>query len=235
MVLAAFGDSFIFGSELSDCDPNHLYDSHFTWPRLVSKELGVDYMCLASPGIGNQQIADDVANIIATQGNSVIYSIHWTWIDRFDYIGDFPGRSFGNDVWVTTCPGDSDKRSELYYKNLHSEMLDKIKSIGYVYQTICLLKEHDCKFHMTYMDNLLLDQIYHSTSGTKLLQDKIIKYLDNYNGLNFVEWSKKNNYPIGKHLHPLEQAHQKAFEYWLPKVRTLINSSAKEDYLHAFI
>jgi len=229
MLFASFGDSFIFGSELKDCDPNHLYDSHFTWPRLICKKLNIDYMCLASPGIGNQQIADDVANIIATRGNSVVYSIHWTWIDRFDYIGDFPGRSCGHDVWATLNPGNSEKKTQWYYKNIHSELLDKIRSIGLVYQTIRLLQEHNCKFHMTYMDNLLLDQTWHTTPSTKFLQDKISKYLMTYDGYNFLEWAKKKNYPIGPSSHPLEQAHQAAAEYWLPKVRTLLNSSAKEE------
>ena len=235
MILGAFGDSFIFGSELKDCDPNHLIASHSTWPRLISKQLHLDYICLASPGIGNLQIADDVANIVATKGNSVFYSIHWTWVDRFDYIGDYPGRSFGNDIWVTTTPGDNDPRSTVYYKNLHSEQLDKIKSIGYVYRTICLLKEHHCKFHMTYMDDLLLDQKYHTTSSTRLLQDKIYSYLEKYQGLNFLEWARKHQYPIGSYHHPLELAHQKAAEYWLPTYTHLLNTHAKEDYLHAFI
>jgi len=229
MIFASFGDSFIFGSELKDCDPNHLRDSHFTWPRLICKKLKVDYMCLASPGIGNQQIADDVANIIATRGNSVIYSIHWTWIDRFDYIGDFPGRRYGNDLWATINPGNLGKKSQWYYKNIHSELLDKIKSLGYVYQTISLLKEHNCKFHMTYMDNLLLDQTYHTTNSTKLMQTKISKYLENYNGYNFLDWAKLHQYPIGENMHPLEEAHNVAAEYWLPKVRTLLNSSATEE------
>ena len=228
-MLAAFGDSFIFGSELSDCDPHHLYDSHFTWPRLVSKELDIDYMCLASPGIGNQQIADDVARIIASRGNSVIYSINWTWIDRFDYIGDYPGRSYGNDVWTTVSPGNNNTTSEFYYKHIHSELLDKIRSIGYVYQIISLLKEHNCLFHMTYMDDLLLDQTYHTTSSTKLLQDKISPFLKDYQGLNFLEWAKKNKYPIGSQLHPLEQAHQEAAKYWLSLYTQLLNTTAKED------
>lgn len=242
MVLAAFGDSFIFGSELQDCDENTLDHSNYTWTSLLANDLDFDYLCFATPGIGNRQIADDVARTIANRGDEVFYSVHWTWIDRFDYIGEHLGRGCyswrigsdhwadKNDVWVTTTPGDDDKRSQFYYKYLHSELSDKIASINYIYQTICLLKEHGCNFHMTYMDHLTLDQTYHNTFSTELLQNKIAKYLNNYDGINFVDWSKKNNYPIGKHLHPLEQAHQKAFEYWLPKVRTLINSSAKEDY-----
>ena len=225
MKIAAFGDSFIFGSDLKDCtDSQH---SQLTWPSLIAKNLGVEYKCFAQGGVGNTFIFNQILGNIH---NDWIFIINWSWIDRFDYI-DSNTRN-----WHTTRPSlDNAEVDSFYYKNLHSEQLDKINTLGIIYQTICLLKKYNRKFIMTYLDKLILDNKFNSSKGIRLLQKECSPNLQLMSGMTFLEWTKFNNYEISKNWHPLEQAHEKAAEYWLPKVRTLLNSSAKEDYLHAFI
>jgi hypothetical protein len=222
MILGAFGDSFIFGSDLSDVDPYHLYSSNLTWTALLAKRLNLEYYCLAVPAAGNQQICDDVADMVAKHGNSLIYSIHWTWIDRFDYIAPRLDRFYPTPNWNTVCPATDKTADNMYYKYLHSELLDKIRSLGFIYQTICLLKEHQCCFHMTFMDDLIFDKTYNSTHSVELLQDKVRPHLSNYNGVNFLQWSKDQNFAISDYWHPMEQAHLAASELWLPVYKQLL-------------
>lgn len=232
MILGAFGDSFIFGSDLSDliwknCDRAN-YPSKLTYPALVADSLNMDYLCTASPGVGNMIIHDDVCRIIANYGNSVFYYINWTYCDRFDYVS--------NNLWNTIRPSlDNKKLDSYYYKNLHSELTDKISTLTYISNIIGLLKENKCNFCMSCMDNLIFDTEWHCPPSVRLLQEKVKPYMFYFEGLDFLNWAKRYNYDISENNHPLDLAHKKAAEYWLPKVRTLLNTHAKEDYLHAFI
>jgi len=65
---------------------------------------------------------------------------------------------------------------------------------------------------MTYMDELMLDQRWHTTPGIVDLQEYIRPHLTTFNSLNFQQWSKKNGYPITSIGHPLEAAHAAAGE-----------------------
>ena len=234
MILGAFGDSFIFGSELNDLplefSPGYDFfqTSNFTYPALIAKELSAEYQCFAYPGAGNQRILNDILCCINQNKNKIFYIINWTWIDRFDYYNVNSEHNF--DVWLTTRPSlDNPEIDNFYYKNFHSEMLDKTLSLGHIYQAICALEQNSCQYLMTYMDNLILDSQWHATNNILFLQQQIKNKLSNYNGQNFLDWAKRHGYKVGKYGHPLEDAHQAAAEYWLPKVRTLLNSSAKEE------
>lgn len=68
---------------------------------------------------------------------------------------------------------------------------------------------------MTYMDKLMFDSQWNSSAAINNLQDYIRPHMINFNGMNFLEWSKKNKYPIGTAAHPLEEAHAAALEYML--------------------
>jgi len=236
MQLVAFGDSFIFGSDLKDCNLQiHEHSgSASTWPRLLAKKLDTTSMVFAQPGAGNQAIADDVLRVIANFGNTVLYSIHWTWIDRFDYVHDKQYYNKANgllkaDIWSSITPGSNLQTSAWYYKNIHHEYVDKIRNLGLIYQTIQMLECYDCVFHMTYMDNLLLDTKYYNSDSVTILQKHVKHHLQNYNGVNFLDWAKQQKYAISAGWHPLEQAHQAACDYWLPTYAYMLNTGAKEE------
>jgi len=108
MKIAAFGDSFIFGSDLNDC--NYPTYSIKTWPALIAKNLNVEYKCYAKPGCGNRYILNQLLDNI---NSDYFYIIQWTWIDRYDYSTD--------NGWQTVRPSlDNKKIDQFYYKNLHS-------------------------------------------------------------------------------------------------------------------
>ena len=219
MMLKSFGCSFIFGSELHDdgSDSDSARYSQFTWPALLAKDLGYSYDCLARPGIGNLRILENILSQLVDPAPAV-YVIGWTWIDRFDYtipaVGKFNRRdSIACDVWKTIMPGHTDNNTELYYRNLHSQFRDKLESLTYIKTAIDALKEKNVPFIMTYMDELLFETQWHCTPAIEYLQESIRPYLCNFDGDNFLEWSRKKGFPIGtRGKHPLEQAHQSAFE-----------------------
>lgn len=74
MILAA-GDSFVWGSELTDCRHSGLDGySRSTFPALLA---GTDYVCKAYPGASNKDIVEQV---LSSEADAVIVS--WTWPTR---------------------------------------------------------------------------------------------------------------------------------------------------------
>ena len=227
MILGAFGDSFLFGSDLSDIQDydsvSWFFSSQLTYPAILAKQLNLQYYCTALPAQGNKVIVDDIIRAVTQHGNSMIYVINWTWIDRFEYIGTarIPPTAIG---WESTLPGNQDTKSEFYYKNYYSDLDAKLTNLMYIFSALNLLLENNCKFIMTYMDHLVLDKEYHCPVSIDYLQNKIAPYLFTFDGMNFLDWSRKHNYAISENWHPLEQAHQSAADYLLPTVNHLLHT-----------
>jgi hypothetical protein len=205
-MIVSCGDSFFYGSDLKD--------SNQTWPSLIAQTLGHDYQCFAQAGVGNLQILKQILEAQQQFGDSAIYLINWTWIDRFDYV------STEDESWHTVRPSQDDSmRDPVYYRFFHSELADKFTSLVYVLQAIQALQSH--RYIMTYMDHLLLDTQWHCPSYIQSLQEKVQTHLKSFDGQTFLEWCRTHGYPESNGWHPLEQAHASAAEHWLPQVRIL--------------
>lgn len=211
MKLKSFGCSFIFGTDLHDDSrlaPKATY-SNYTWPALLAKKHGWEYSCYARPGAGNLEILERLLSQL-TDTEPAVYVIGWTWIDRFSYIGD-------QDIWFKTpwhtiMPIDTDPVAKFYYRNLHSEMRDKLTTLLNVRVAIDALKQKGHRFIMTYMDDLMFDQQWHVTPGMSDLQGYCEPHMTRFNGKNLLDWSQDQGYEISQTMHPLESAHQAAFE-----------------------
>jgi hypothetical protein len=84
MIIVAGGDSFVWGSELSD-HRNGGPDgySHLTFPAKLAN--GNPYICAAYPGISNTHIAERIQYLLDTPDTSIIECviiICWTWPSR---------------------------------------------------------------------------------------------------------------------------------------------------------
>lgn len=217
-MLKSFGCSFIFGTDLSDDNRGGIAanPSQLTWPALLAQHHGIPYQCYARPGSGNLRILEKVLSI-STQ-EPAVFVIGWTWIDRFDYTVPADRRHHvldhaGNDdLWKTVMPVDTDQTASHYYKQLHSQYRDKLSNLIYIKTAIDALKQKNIKFIMTYMDELLFETQWHTTAAVLDLQEYIRPYMTTFDGQTFLEFSKKNQFPISATLHPLEPAHQAAFE-----------------------
>ena len=217
MKLKTFGCSFIFGSELSDCGKNGSYNngSYLTWPFQLSKHLGYSYECHARPGAGNLQIAERVLSR-ADATDPSLFVIGWTWIDRYDCwdpteTDNWTEGDLWNN-WSTVLPSDTTEKSRVYYRDLQAEFRDKLTSLITIRTVIDTLNQKKIPFIMTYMDGLLFDHQWHVTPAVIELQNYVKPFMTTFDGMTFLEWSRKNNFPVSNAWHPLEQAHQAGFE-----------------------
>jgi hypothetical protein len=192
-------------------------DYKTAWPELISKKLNLLHECYASPGAGNFKIYCDIlANSYKNDGS--VYLINWTWIDRFDFVNHL-------EQWQTLRPAETSQLEKFYYQNFHSQLCDMISNASYIVSATEHLQSLNCPYVMTYMDHNLLmpiDPDWHDPRYLEVLQQKLQKILVDFDGDNFLDWSRKNNYPISKTLHPLEDAHRAAADYWLPAVKKLL-------------
>jgi hypothetical protein len=205
MKIKSFGCSFVFGSELADSGKTR--PSQLTWPALLAQHVKSDYECYAVPGSGNLQILDQILNQ-AVASDSATFVIGWTWIDRFDYYQSWP-RTL---AWKTIMPTDEDNTAQMYYRDLHSEYRDKFTNLGYIKLAVDTLTQKQIPFLMTYMDELLFDQRWNTSAAVADLQEYVHTYMTKFNGMTFLDWSRKNGYPETQLWHPLEQAHAAAAE-----------------------
>ena len=221
--IKSFGCSFVYGSDLADADieqtdfVTRYVPSSLTWPALISKQIKSEYECYALPGQGNFKIYSDIlANSYHNEDS--IFLINWTWTDRFDYVDS-------DGYWNTLRPADENQEQKFYYRHLHSQLCDTISSASYIVSAAEHLKSLNCSYIMTYMDYNLttpIDTNWHDPRYLEVLQQKLQKILVDFNGENFLDWSKSNNFKISKYWHPLDEAHQAAADHWLPAVKQLL-------------
>jgi len=205
MRLKSFGCSFIWGSDLPD--ENDLEPSRLSWPALLAQYLRREYQCYARPGAGNLQILEQVLNQAAESNTEDLFVIGWTWIDRFDYYSPEPTDA---NPWSTIMPVDTDSLATTYYRDLHSEYRDKLTSLIYVRQAVDVLRQKGIKFVMTYMDQLMFDQRWHTGPAVQDLQQHVQPCMTTFNGQTFLEWSRSQGFPESATWHPLTQAHESA-------------------------
>jgi hypothetical protein len=215
MKLKSFGCSFIFGSELSDDGRGTLYatPSQLTWPAHLASHLNYNYECYARPGSGNLQILEQILTQSANKTQD-LFAVGWTWIDRFDYYPVNP-TSISRSPWRTIMPVDTDDLAKVYYRDMHSEYRDKFTCLSYIKLAIDTLNQKGIPFIMTYMDNLLFDQRWHTTPAVLDLQEYIKPYMTQFEGKSFLEWSRNQGHPETTAWHPLEEAHAAAGEYMI--------------------
>ena len=219
MKLKSFGCSFVFGTDLADAgtDKIHPPPSQRTWPALLSKYLNYDYECLARPGGGNLQILD---NIIAqtVDPEPALFVISWTWIDRFDYWADqinWPKNKFFTNQWQTIRPAVGNEQAEFYYKQLHHTYSDKFKSLLYAKSAIDILSQKKIPFIMTFMDDLMFENSFHTSNSILDLQAYIKSHMTDFEGHTFLNWSRLHGFVESERWHPLEQAHRTAADYMI--------------------
>jgi len=212
MKLKSFGCSFIFGTDLADAGTQfkNPLPSQQTWPAHMARHMGYDYECLARPGSGNLQIAEQVLSH-AAEPDPAFFVIGWTWIDRFDYTNaNINNGSMQSKLknWRTIMPIDDSELAKTYYRDLHSEYRDKLVSLMQIKLIIDTLEQKQIPFLMTYMDHLLFDQRWNHTPAVVDLQKYVKPCMKDFDGKTFLEWSRSQGFAESAYWHPLEQAHQ---------------------------
>ena len=160
-----------------------------------------------------------------------LFLINWTWIDRFSYIDcsqqdPNPFRHPLNPLgWRSIMPVDTNDRGNFYYRELHSQLRDKMESLAAIKIAIDALTQCGSKFIMTWTDDLLWETRYHTSKGVDWLQHRIRPHMRDFEGTGFVQWSQKHRFEISNTMHPLVDAHEAAAKLWLPLAKQLIGAT----------
>lgn len=212
-MLKSFGCSFIYGCDLADCDSTKSFcPSIKTWPALLAQRMGYHYGCYAKGGKGNLYILNQVINQIMAPHRD-LFVIGWTWVDRADYVTN-------DNTWQVLRPSLESDLAEFYYKHLFSDQTAILQNLIYIKTAIDLLTQNHVPFVMTHMDWDLFQtcaDFPNQLRGVSYLLDLIRPYMTTFDGMNFLDWSRKNNYAESPLWHPLEQAHESACDYIFKK------------------
>jgi hypothetical protein len=212
----AIGDSFLAGSELKN--PNT------TWPALFADKYNLEYQCLARPGHSIQFVIRTLCEAIHTESQNCLFVIHWPNALRMEYIDK------QHDNWIQINPNAilfgneySADVQTIYYKHINSLLGDKWHSLAMISMALQMLKQTNHQYAMTTVDDFLFATDFHNPPYIEFLQDKCQEEIYWFNNLTFLKWAEVNSFAFGPHGHPLEQAHQKAFEYFEPVYKKLID------------
>jgi hypothetical protein len=89
MILVAAGDSFVYGSELSDCKDNLVKSNTYghslsTFSALLAADN--EYICIAWPGYANDSISRTTIEYCETQkSDDVFVIVSWTFPGRYEF------------------------------------------------------------------------------------------------------------------------------------------------------
>lgn len=211
----SFGDSFTFGSDLSDAvvGPYVEYGySYKTWPALLAKYYELDYHSYAVGGSSNAGITRRLLDRLSAGSllSSDLVIVNWTWIDRYE----FYNRNTCNYETVRPTGTEDSVYHNFYFKHIYSDKWNRWESLKNITLVYHLLKEQNINFIFTCLDKLLIDDAFspdqmHTSMLVTGLRDTIVWF----ESLGFYDWAVSCGFPLGDTGHPLEQAHQTAFEY----------------------
>ena len=213
MILVAGGDSFVWGSELGDCNHDHVETlgsssghSSLTFPAILGQDY--EYQCCAYPGNGNDTIARNV--IIACEKNkeqnqAQVVSVTWTFPGRYEFhVETSQGPNWETiNTWTVgkkyTEESDQHLNEFVEQFNEHAESLGIVKfaksyfaNVGHLeyWETYTAIKE------IVYLQNYLKAnniQYLFTCADVGFLNNHTIKNADDtirslYNQIDFNSW-----------------------------------------------
>lgn len=219
MKIVSFGDSFIWGTEISGNQNGEL-----AWPGLIASRLNVNYETRAIPGCGNDAIFRQILEYFA-DNTADLAVINWTWATRYDFY------LAGVEKWITLGPTcvphnlqnlvTQETAEELIGFNKrwtgNSILWNRYRSLEAILSAQTYLKTLNVSTIETYIDHdLFFGRKYHAPGYIQTLQNLTQHSLLNFEGQTFLDWSRSRGFAItDPGLHPLEQAHNAAADLWL--------------------
>jgi hypothetical protein len=206
MILVAGGDSFIWGTELTDCrhnGPNGYSRNTFT--ALLASSKSWDYACVAYPGNSNESIARTVINYCDQhKGQNIFVVCSWTFPCRYEFRI--------NDTWTSVNSWDAGKMyddnsentpvherlqkakqsnihnfASIYFDVVNSEYWEVYTALREITRLINYLKINKVPYLFTCADNSIVH------SYTIQNSDETIQAL-----LNQIEWENWYMFPAGR-------------------------------------
>jgi hypothetical protein len=167
ITVVAGGDSFVFGAELKDQtnDP-----SMSTYPALLARDAGLEYICVAKSGNSNSAISRQVLNACEEYKNQNLFVfVTWTFGGRYEFYFNSGINRGGN--WYSLTPWDT--------TNIDS-IIDVIKSNK---QILSHHSNHFAKLEITGIGDFA--KTFYKNTGNNDIQEtytslKEIVFLQNY-------------------------------------------------------
>lgn len=200
--LIASGDSYVYGSELLDCEQTR-HHSMNTFPALLAKTHNLEYKCIAVAGYSNSAIARSAVNQCLTTKDTKIVLVSWTYTDRFEMSTEYPilpPSGYRSNVWYSISPSNLE-RDRKSWPDFISTIDSFLKHTGLTdyYRYYTALKE------ILYLQNFLkvhnIPYLFTSADTAISFQKTkdIIEHDDNIgtlkNMLNEIDWSHWELFP----------------------------------------
>ena len=208
MILASFGCSFVWGTELPDCSATQ--PSALSWPALVAQDLGYEYRCFAQGARGNLFIAHQ---ILCEARVADLVVVNWTYLDRYDV-------RESNNQWNTYLPGDRDHGR--YFERYQNDYRDKLLTLFEIKNCIDYLRNNGKQFLMAAQDPLLFDFKYHTSAATYRLQREMQPHFLNFGGVSHLDWAVKQGHATTAQGHLESSGHRAVADYVLQQINTNI-------------
>lgn len=222
--LLSAGCSLIYGAELSD-SPSPIgldHPSQKTWISLFANTNNLNHFTVATCGVSNQGIVRKVIEAIETHSIDMVI-VQWTYLNRFELRwNDETYQTFSywhSKDFTATNP----LMAEYKNNNLHKQEIATLwfkdvysQSTAYYYYLKSLLELGNYlsikKIPFVFFDSETVEDIKTEDIAICSLKNATKNYKPlRFDGLGFYNWALKNNYPIGKENHPLDEAHENAY------------------------
>jgi hypothetical protein len=208
----AFGDSFTYGHELSDCPTNfHPTPSNLSYGALVASVLSAEYHCHAVGSYANNAISRRIIEALPTLTPNDMVLVMWTFTIRHELLLE------GDCGWRSLIPHGTLPIEKEYFKYVDTSQTYHIaKTLKEIYISQQLLTADSIPYMFISSVTDLSQEIQSQENflSTKLNLDRWL-FLDD--GLGFVDWAK-NILNIQFGGHPPDMAHQALAKKILDKI-----------------
>jgi hypothetical protein len=164
-ILLANGCSNTAGSEINENNVRYCPES--AWPNWVAKKLNVNWVNIAEPGSGNEQISRStilsVSNLIDIDKfnpNNLIVCILWSGFDRYEFWSEDKDnfRSFSMSAPGKYSPPSDIVKKYIEYRSLvETTEYSYYKNLYYIYITAKFLESYKIKYYFANCMNTFVD------------------------------------------------------------------------------
>lgn len=198
--LWAFGDSYTFGHDLSDCTTNTESPSNLTYAALLAQELNCEYKCLAMGYYANNAITRTIIENIDNINKKDIVLVMWTFPTRREFLL--------HDGLFTICKSEDHQFAKHYIKYANFDYNQIVKqSLCDIFIAQQLLKKRKYLFlsSVTDLNKTIINRERYGGSLVKRIN--LDKWLVLDQQLGFHEWSEMK---LARKIkgHPPDYAHK---------------------------
>ena len=199
--IVAYGDSFTYGHELSDCRD---CPSNLTYAALVAQHYGIEYECRAVGSNANQSITRNLidSEILPTD----LAIVMWTFIERKDFLFE------GDLGWRSITPIDDFPFVKEYYRYIDTTLDYEL-----------YLTHKELLLTQTYLESKNIPFLFLSTTDTiyKSLEcnnKNLLHLIDKskwarpFDNQGFFDWAKDQQL-VFKGGHATNAAHRTLADY----------------------